>query len=250
MKHFFSAVVIAALFQPGSLSAAVQDTIQIDEWEVPFENSRPRDPYVAPDGQVWFVGQRSHYAAVLDPGTGEFTRFDLDEGTGPHNLVVDDDGIVWYTGNLQRHIGRLDPVSGEIQKFMMPDERARDPHTLVFDSQGDMWFSVQGGNFIGKFDRETGQIDLVEAPVVTGGRRGNSSRPYGIKIDADDRPWVALLGTNLIATVDPLTMELSTFALPEGARPRRLEIASDGTIWYVDYSRGFLGHLDPATGDV
>jgi len=30
----------------------------LEEWQVPWLESRPRDPYVAPDGRVWFVGQR------------------------------------------------------------------------------------------------------------------------------------------------------------------------------------------------
>ena len=36
--------------------------------------------------------------------------------------------------------------------------------------------------------------------------------------------------------------------LPEGARPRRLALASDGTIYYSDYERGYLGHFDPKSG--
>lgn len=28
----------------------------LEEWQVPWLESRPRDPYVAPDGRVWFVG--------------------------------------------------------------------------------------------------------------------------------------------------------------------------------------------------
>ena len=79
-----------------ALTAQMVQEIEIAEWEVPWENSRPRDPYVAPDGKVWFVGQRSHYAAWLDRETGEFKRFPLDEGAGLHNLIVDDDGTVFY----------------------------------------------------------------------------------------------------------------------------------------------------------
>jgi hypothetical protein len=31
--------------------------VAIEEWPVPWPGTRPRDPYVAPDGKVWFVGQ-------------------------------------------------------------------------------------------------------------------------------------------------------------------------------------------------
>lgn len=51
----------------------------IQEWTVPWEASRPRDPYVDRQGIVWFVGQRADYVASLDPETGEFERYDLEE---------------------------------------------------------------------------------------------------------------------------------------------------------------------------
>ncbi len=223
---------------------------EIKEWQVPWKQSRPRDPFVAPDGKVWFVGQRSDYLASLVPTTGQFQKFDLEEGAGPHNLIVDTDGTVWYAGNRANHIGTLDPSTGKIEKIMMPDERARDPHTLVFDGRGNIWFTVQGGNFIGRLVKATRQVTLVEAPTVEGSARGSSSRPYGIEIDSRGRPWVVLFNTNLIGTVDPTTMKLTTFTLPEGARPRRLVITSDDQVWYADYARGYLGRLDSKTGQV
>ena len=240
----------ALLAAPVASPAVAQDTTEINEWQVPWEQSRPRDPYVGPDGKVWFVGQRSHYAAYLDPETGEFKKYDLEDGTGPHTLIVDNDGTVWYTGNRARHIGKLDPETGEIEKFMMPDERARDPHTMAFNRAGSIWFTVQGGNFVGRIDKHSGDVQLVEAPQAETRRGMGSSRPYGIKMDSQDRPWIALFNTNAIGTVHPETMELETFELPDGARPRRLVITSDDKIYYVDYARGYLGRLDPATGHV
>ena len=77
-------------------AAAQQDAPTIDEWTVPWENSRPRDPYVDSAGMVWFVGQRSHYVASLNPETGSFRQLTLDPGTGPHNLIVDGDHTIWY----------------------------------------------------------------------------------------------------------------------------------------------------------
>ena len=78
---------IAPAAPPSSAAIDVApDTVVITEWLVPYEESRPRDPYVAPDGRVWFVGQRTDYVAVFDPTSDEFERFDLPEGAGPHRL--------------------------------------------------------------------------------------------------------------------------------------------------------------------
>jgi virginiamycin B lyase len=247
------ATFVAALVTllPQGLTAQQVRDPELTEWEVPYEGTRPRDPYVGPDGHVYFVGQRGHYVAALDPETGEFTRHDLEDGTGPHNLIVGEDGIVWYAGNAASHIGRLDPSNGEITKFMMPEERASDPHTLVWNEDGDIWFTVQGGNFVGHFDTDAGESRLVEMPQVPGrGGQMTSSRPYGIKLDSQGRPWICLFNTNAIATVDPATLERRVYELPEGSRPRRLVIDSQDRIWYVDYAQGRLGRVMPETGEV
>lgn len=243
MRRFTIAVIAALIIVPAA-PAAAQVHVDIKEWPVPWENSRPRDPYVGPGGQVWFVGQTGHYVAYLDPETGDFQRFDLDDGAGPHNLIVDDEGIVWYAGNRQSHIGRLDPADGTIQKIMMPDPAARDPHTLVFDQAGDIWFTVQGGNMMGKLDVGTREVKLVASET-------ERARPYGIIIDGDGRPWINLFGSNRIATIDPQTFALREIALDRAdARTRRIAMTSDGRVWYVDYARGYLGAMDPETGAV
>lgn len=218
-------------------------TVEIREWTVPWANSRPRDPYVDGRGRIWFVGQAADYVGMLDPATGNFTKYDLEKGAGPHNLIVDDKGIVWYAGNRAAHIGRLDPATKEIRKIAMPDPAARDPHTLVFDPKGDIWFTVQGGGYVGKLTVATGDVQLVKI--------GSETRPYGIIVDPTGRPWFNEFRTNKIGTIDPATMKLREYELPNpGARGRRIERTSDGAIWYVDYARGYLGRLDPATGKV
>jgi virginiamycin B lyase len=229
---------------PQAAAGAEADTsaVEVDEWTVPYESSRPRDPYVGPDGRVWFVGQRSDYVASFDPGSGEFERYDLEPGTAPHTCIVGDDGTVWIAGNGSAYIGKLDPATGVIEKIEMPDPRATDPHTMAFTSEGDIWFTLQVSNRIGFLDTESEEVQIV--PVETGG-----ARPYGLKVDENDRPWIVLFGTNKLATVDPASMQIEEISLPrEGAHPRRIDLTSDGGVWYVDYEEGYLGRYDPATG--
>ena len=93
-----AAVIAFGAFGPLGAATAVAEDIEITEWVVPWEDTRPRDPYVDGQGRVWFVGQRGNYLAYLDPATGDFRRYELEPGTGPHNLIVDEDGFVWYAG--------------------------------------------------------------------------------------------------------------------------------------------------------
>ena len=76
-------------------------------------------------------------------------------------------------------------------------------------------------------------------------------RPYGIKIDANGVPWVACNGSNCLLEVDPATMELTEVKLPiPETTVRRLDIADDGMIWYVNSSQGRLGRYNPQTGEI
>jgi virginiamycin B lyase len=228
--------------KPIGVPGAVQ--ITINEWPVPWERTRPRDPSVAPDGTIWFVGQQGHYVASLKPATGEFKKYELEPGAGPHTQIIDRQGYVWFTANLKGYIGRLDPQTGEIRKFPMPDPAARDPHTMVLDSKGNIFFTVQNGNFVGKLEPATGDVKLVKMST-------DGARPYGIILDPEEYAWFNQFGTNKIGRMEPTSLEVKTYNLPDDrARDRRIARTSDGYIWYTDYARGYLGRLDPDTGDV
>lgn len=244
MRIFCTAILLAmAVAGLPALADPADNPVEVREWMVPWEQSRPRDPFVASDGRVWFVGQRSHYVANFNPESEEFSRYDLDRGTGPHNLIVDRNNDIWYAGNLDSHIGLLDPDTGKITKIAMPQRDARDPHTLTFDSSGDIWFTVQQGNYVGRLTVEDRQVSLAKVPT---GR----ARPYGIVVDSGDIPWVVAFGTNKLVRIDPADLTLTEIELPaRDARPRRLVIDSRDNVWYADYARGSLGRYEPATGE-
>jgi virginiamycin B lyase len=224
------------------LAAGVLAPIDVKEWTVPWEDTRPRDPFVDAKGRVWFVGQAGNYVAYLDPRSGRFERYEIEEGTHPHNLVVDGKGMVWYTGNRNGRLVRLDPDSRKLTNFPMPDPEVRDPHTMIIDRAGNAWFTAQQAGMVGRLDGASGKVRLWKT--------GDGTRPYGIVFDSKGRVWFDLFGTNELGVIDPGTMELSRHRLPEGARPRRIGVTSDGAVWYGDYARGYLGRLDPASGKV
>ncbi len=229
----------AASAGPGLV--APDATLEFHEWPVPWANTRPRDPYVAPDNTVWFVGQRGDYVGHLDPETGQMRRFELPDGAGPHAVIVDGEGYPWYAGNRDRHIGRVDPDTGEITRYEMPDG-VNDPHTMAWTSDGRIWFTAQRSapaGYIGLFSPETGEVEVVDVP-------GERMRPYGIVVDDNDRPWIAFMGRNAIGTVDPETMELAIIETPDDAsRIRRLGLTSDGRVWWVDAAAGYMGVYNP-----
>ena len=240
MKRLGLAMAILLSASSASVARDASDTPDIKEWTVPYDDSRPRDPFAVSPEAVWFVGQLGGYLARLDATTGRFEQVDLGHGAGPHNLIVGRDGRVWYTANLRGFIGVYDPASGETERIDLP-AAAIDPHTLVFDAdESHAFFTVQGGNMVGRVTVEAMTAKVVPVPT-------DAARPYGIRVAPDGTVWATLFGTNKLAEIDPKTLAITEHEVPEAnARPRRLAITGDGQIWFVDFARGRLGRYDPA----
>lgn len=239
MQGFICGALTAGLLFMATAVAQAEPTVEITEWKVPYADSLPRDPWVYQD-EIWFVGQIGNYVANLKPSTGEFRRYDLPKGAGPHTVIANKQGV-WYAGNKAAHIGLLNQDSGKIEKIMLPGDGERDVHTMDFTADGNIWFTVQHGNQIGYLDTKTRKITVHDVPTT-------GARPYGILVH-NDRPWVVLFGTNKLATIEQ--GKVKEIVLPrEDARPRRLAITGDGNVWYGDYAQGYLGRYNPKTGKI
>jgi virginiamycin B lyase len=219
--------------------------VTIREWAVPTKGAHPHDPAVGPDGALWFTEQMANKLGRLDPKTGEFKEYPLpdDKNAGPHGLVADRNGNIWFTANFGGYIGKLDPRTGHVDEFKMPSEKADDPHSLIFDANEILWFTVQGGNMVGRLDPKDGKVTLKEVPT-------ESALPYGIQINSKGIPIFCELGTHKMASIDPQSMAIKEYNLPDSARPRRLAIAADDTVYFTDFKSGHLGVLDTSTGAV
>ena len=226
------------LLATGSASPAVE----IREWTVPYPDTRPRDPSVAPDGRVWFVGQTGNYLAVFDPAKEAFARYDLPEGTKPHTVVVDRDGNPWVAGNGNGTILRYGADGKLQQTYTVPEGGGianRDPHTFAFDGRGGLWFTMQQGNAIGHLDVASGAIRTVVVPT-------KESRPYGIVATPEGDAWAVLFAAGKLVRVARADLALEEIALPRPiSRPRRLGLDREGGVWYVDNAHGYLGRHDP-----
>ena len=91
---------------------------------------------------------------------------------------------------------------------------------------------------------KTGEIKVQKTPT----ERAN---PYGMVFTTNGTPFVCDFGTNKIIEINSETLAIKEYELPNSeSRPRRIAISPDDIIWYADYSRGYLGRLDPKTGKV
>ena len=87
------------------------------------------------------------------------------------------------------------------------------------------------------------RLGLIGAP---------GQQPYALRFLSDGRqPWFSYWGSNKIATINPDTLEVKEFVLPDSkTRIRRMGVTSDDMIWYGDWSNGKLSRFDPKTGAV
>jgi len=217
--------------------------IELKEWVTPTLGQRTRDPVEGVDGKVWWVGQFGNLLGRLDMATGEMKEWPLPPDAKPHSVTPDAHGNAWYTGNQNGTMGKFDPKTEKITEYKMPDPKVKDPHTAEFDRNGIMWFTAQHANVIGRLDPKTGDIKLVNTLT--------NVKPYGIKIDAEGTPWVSCNGAACLIKVDPVDMMLTEIRLPvAGTTVRRLDIAEDGMIWYVNSGQGKIGRYNPKSGEI
>src|SRR5438046_10525398 len=100
-----------------------------------------------------------------------------------------------------------------------------------------LWFTLQVANMVGRLDPRTGKIDLKKVPT-------ENSHPYGIAINSKGIPIFCEFATNKLAKIDPQSMEIAEFRLPEGTRPRRMAIDAGDRVYFTDYSEGHLGRSE------
>lgn len=227
----------AAALVPASPSPAASS--KLTEYPVK-RGSGPHDVAPAPDGTVWYTGQRNGTLGRLDPTTGTFDEIALGSGSSPHGVIVASDGGAWVTDSGRDEIQRVDPKSGDIQRFPLPGKPGANLNTAAFDGRGNLWYTGQNG-WYGSVDPRSAKVDLYSAP------RGRG--PYGITGTPGGDIYYASLAGNHIAKVNLDTGAATPIAPPTpNAGPRRVWSDSQGRIWVSEWNAGQVGLYDPATG--
>ncbi|MBY4677208.1 lyase [Marinobacterium sp. CAU 1594] len=203
--------------------------------------SRPHDVAPAPDGKVWYTGQRRGVLGILEPESGAVKEVPLGDNSAPHGVIQGPDGAAWITDGGQNAIVRYDPVADSIQLFPLPVGQGwANLNTATFDGDGMLWFTGQSGIY-GRFDPASGGMTVWQAPRGYG--------PYGIATTPDGEVFYASLAGSYIAHIDPVS---GTAELIEPPRPdqgaRRVWSDSRGHIWVSEWNSGYLSRYVPQTG--
>lgn len=193
----------------------------------------------APDGSIWFTGQRNGTLGLLDPRDGSFRLVDLGKGAAPHGVTVGPDGAPWVTEGGQNAIARIDPRDLKVILLRLPEKYAyANLNTGVFDKSGIYWFTGQSG-YYGRLDPKSGEMKVFEAPRGVG--------PYGITVTPKGEVWYASLAGNHIARIDLSTGQATVVEPPtpkQGAR--RIWSDSGSRLWVSEWNSGNVSRYDPA----
>ena len=228
----------AAVSAPG-VQAGLPANVRV--FPVP-QGSRPHDVAPAPDGKVWYTGQRRGTLGILDPRSGEVREVALGEGSAPHGVIQGPDGAAWITDSGLNAIVRYDPRTDEVKAWPLPAEFAdSNLNTSAFDGRGRIWFTGQAGIY-GRLDPRTEEMRVWRDPDGRG--------PYGIAATPNgDIYYVSLAGSHL-AKVD-LDTGAATIIEPPTPQQGARRVWSDrsGNLWISEWAGGQLTRYNPATGE-
>jgi virginiamycin B lyase len=213
---------------------------EVRYFDVP-KGDRPHDVAPAPDGTVWYTGQRPGVLGRLDPNTGSVERIPLGKSSAPHGVIVGPDGAAWVTDSGLNAIIRVDPTTNAVKSWPLPEGRGyANLNTAAFDGHGRIWFTGQNGIY-GRLDPKTGEMKVWDAPKGRG--------PYGITATPSGEIWWVSLAGSYLATVDPDTGSARVFEPPtkeQGAR--RVWSDSKGRLWISEWNTGHVSVFNPADG--
>jgi virginiamycin B lyase len=220
------------------------------EYDVPAPQDLPHDLMVDPEGRVLVTGMFTHRMYRLDPATGTFATVDIPvPNANPRALDVDDDGRWLVLLGGPGALARYDPAEEAWQTWTF----GAYPHSVDVGPDGRVWWN---GHFtvdpelVGSVDPATGDIARYEVPRAddSDAPPGESTIPYGLRVDGDGVVWATQLRGGQLVRLDPSTGEIFQWKMPTPhAGPRRPDVAPDGSVWIPEYAAGRLARFDPAT---
>jgi len=205
----------------------------------------------------------------------------------PWSAAPDKQGNLWmpYYGGANK-IGELDPETAVVKEFDVPNEKADGIHSAYPAPDGSVWLAEFGLNQLVKFDPKTQKLTQYadaylpgkEGLVIGGGKHtvrvgpdgaawASGSRishfdpktetfkdfdepTYGVVTDKDGNCWFTEYNAvGKIGRIDGKTLEVKTW-IPPGSNTvysRRIQVDSDGIIWFSQSGAGQIGRFDPKT---
>ena len=204
--------------------------VQIREWQVPWPDTRPRDPAVAPDGRIWFTMQRGNAIGRIDMVSGAIRVIPVpSRGALPYGILADDDGRAWAVLLGSNRLATVTPETHELAEIELPRAQARLRRVGLTDD-GRVWYGDFTQGYIGAYDPADGVFEEWKTP-------SDRSGPYAMTTDDRGRVWFVETGPqpNLLQGFDPASGKfLPATAIPSDGRSVRHMVFDPNTrsLWF------------------
>ena len=203
------------------------------DYEMPGPTRFPWVAHPDKDGNFWTPQYGiSNRFSRFDPKTGEMKEWPIPHN-GPgliHSAVPAPDGSVWLAEAGSKKLGRYDPKTDKVTEYQ--DDWRK--HTIKVHPDGSIWST--GG--LTRFDPKTEKFThITEVPSA-----------YGIALDKEGTVWFTEMNkTGTVGKVDPKTLKVTKYVPPFRDRPRRIQIADDGAVWFAVFDDSRIARFDPKT---
>lgn len=231
-----AAAVAAFLLLPGGLTDKAQQQplppstkLEPQELSVIDVGSEPSGIAFGADA-VWVANTADGTIAVIDPLTNRVSETH-DIGGSPDDVAVGL-GAAWAS----------DSGSGIVTKMVFgqsdgPDIQVGEPgnHLDVAPGAGAIWV-VSEGDSLYRIDPLTDEVQPVDTGIA------------GVSDVAAGQGRVVVLGTDTLASVDPVSLAVTLIAEVEASNNQDLQM-SEGAVWVANGDAGEVTRFDLATGE-
>jgi streptogramin lyase len=166
----------------------------------------------------------------FDPKTGEMKEFPVPHSDPAliHSAVPAPDGSVWLAEAGTKRLGRWDPATQKVTEYQ--DDWRK--HTIRVHPDGSIWST--GG--LTRFDPKTEKFThITEVPSA-----------YGIAIDQQGNVWATEMNkAGTLDKIDPKTLKVTKYIPPSRDRPRRIQVDTDGMVWFAVFDDSKITRFDP-----
>ena len=215
------------------------------EYDLPGPNRMPWSAAPDKEGNLWmpYYGG-ANKIGKLDPETGAVKEYEVpnEKAVAIHSAYPAPDGTVWLAEFGVNKLGRWDSKTEKLTEYSdtyLPGKEGLvaggGKHTVRIGPDGVAWAS---GSRISRFDPKTGKFTDFNQPT------------YGVVVDKDGNCWFTeYSAAGKIGRIDGKTLEVKTWN-PPGSNTvysRRIQLDSDGIVWFSQSGAGQIGRFDPKT---
>ena len=215
------------------------------EYDLPGPNRMPWSAAPDKEGNIWmpYYGG-ANKIGKLDPETGNVKEYDVPNpnAVGIHSAYPGPDGSVWLGEFGINKIGKFDPKTEKLTEYADAYAPGKEglvaggsKHTVRAGADGIAWSS---GTRISRLDPRTGKFTDFSEPA------------YGVELDKDGTCWFSEYNAvGKIGKIDGKTLDVKTWN-PPGSNTvysRRIQIDSEGIVWFSQSGAGQIGRFDPKT---